>query len=424
MILRKDSGTGTEREQDENMMAMLKKITRRDVTRLFWWLVVLLPADAAAMCVRARREKGKILVLRVDALGDFVVWLDAARGTRALHPSAEITLLCNRTWQSLAEQAPYFDRTWAMDRKKFVTNPFYRFRLIAQVRRAGFSTLINPIWTRDFLWSDTLARASGIDERVCYSGDFSIITPALMRLVDSWYTRVIRSRAEPRQELERNADFLRALGATDFRAGLPALPRTPGLPEGLPEGDYYVLIPGAGKAYRQWPLEDYAQTARRLHERTGWAGVVIGAEQDRALGETLAADREAGVQNWAGRTSLSDLIRIIAGARLVVGSETGGLHIAAALAKPSVCILGGGHYGRYVPYRTETPDARPLPVAAAHPMPCFGCDWACIYKVPPDQPKPCIAGISAEAVWQAIEPLLPPKSAETHRLEESDPVGG
>lgn len=390
-------------------MTAILKITRRDVTRLLWWLLVLLPADTAAMCVRPRGGTGgtgRVLILRVDALGDFVVWLDAARGTRALYPSSEITLLCNRTWQALAEQTPLFDRVWSMDRKKFVTNPFYRFRLLAQVRRAGFSTLLNPIWTRDFLWSDTLARASGIAERVCYSGDHSIITPALMRLVDSWYTRVIRSRPAPRQELERNADFLRALGATDFLAGLPRLPQAPGRPEGFPQGDYYVLIPGAGKAYRQWPVGNYAQIARRLHARTGWTGIVIGAGQDQALGEQLAAEREAGVQNWAGRTSLPDLIRVIAGARLVVGSETSGLHIAAALAKPSVCILGGGHYGRYVPYRTELPVTHPLPVAAVHPMPCFGCDWACIYPAPPDQPKPCIANISTETVWQGIEALL------------------
>lgn len=390
-----------------DLLAMLTKVTRRDVTRLLWWLLVLLPVDTAAMCVRPRQGERKTLILRVDALGDFVVWLDAAQGTRALYPSSEITLLCNRTWQALAEQTPHFDQVWGMDRKRFVTDPFYRFRLVARVRRAGFSTLINPIFTRDFLWSDTLARASGVGERVCHSGDLSIITPLLMRLVDSWYTRVIHSRPEPRQELERNADFLRALGAADFRAGLSALPLTPGRPEGFPPGEYYVLIPGAGKAYRQWPLENYTQIARRLHARTGWTGIVIGAAQDRALGERLAADPEAGVQDWAGRTSLPDLIRVIAGARLVVGSETSGLHMAAALARPSVCVLGGGHYGRYVPYRTEIPVAHPLPIAASHPMPCFGCDWACIYQVPPDQPKPCIAGISTETVWQAVETLLP-----------------
>lgn len=394
----------------ENMMAMLKKITRRDVTRLLWWLLVLLPADTAAMCVRPRGgtgSAGKVLILRVDALGDFVVWLDAAQALRALYPSAEITLVGNRTWQALAEQAPAFDRVWGMDRKKFVTDPLYRFRFLARIRREGFSMLINPIWTRDFLWSDTLARASGIAERVCYSGDFSIITPILMRLVDSWYTRVIRARPAPRQELERNADFLRALGATDFRASLPPLPRMPGRPEGFPTGDYYVLVPGAGKAYRQWPLENYAQIARRLHDRMGWIGIVVGAGQDQPLGQRLEADGSAAVQNWAGRTSLPDLIRVIAGARLVVGSETSGLHIAAALTTPSVCIIGGGHYGRYIPYRTETPIAQPLPMAASHPMPCFGCNWACIYKVPPDQPKPCVAHISTETVWQTIEALLP-----------------
>jgi len=417
------------RLHQSNVMPIFK-ITRRDVTRLLAWFFVLLPFEAAARLTRRPKQvpgtRTKILILRPDALGDFIVWLDAARGMRALYPPEkyEITLLANQSWQALAEPMPWFDRVWGMDRKAFATNPIFRYRLLTRVRREGFAEVINPIWTRDFLWSDPVARVSGAPRRVCHDGDFSIITPSLMRLVNAWYTRIIRSRAEPRQELERNADFLRALGVTDFRAGLPDLPRTPGLPEGFPDGDYYVLIPGAGKAYRQWPLENYAQVARRMHERTGWAGIVIGAGQDHALGEQLAADREAGVQNWAGRTSLSDLIRVIAGAQLVVGSETSGLHMAAALAKPSVCVLGGGHYGRYVPYRTELPVTHPLPVAAVHPMPCFGCNWACIYKVPPDQPKPCIANISAETVWQAIEPLLPSESADPRTLKESGSAGG
>lgn len=353
------------------------------------------------------RRGEKILVVRLDALGDFVIWLDAARELRLLYPDAEITLLGNRSWQALAEQTGYFDRVWGMDRRRFVTDLRYRGRLLAQVRREGFDVLINPTFSRDFLWGDTLARVSGAGSRVCYHGDFSVIAPALMRLADAWYTRVVRSRPEICSELERNADFLRALGAEEFRAGLPRLPVFPGRPAGLPEGDYYVLVPGAGKEFRQWPVEHFSWLAQQLHARTGWTGIVVGSEQEQALGRRLEEEAGAPLQNWAGRTSLSDLIRVIANARLLVGNETSGLHIAAALGTPSVGLVGGGHYGRHVPYRPERPVRRPLPVITAHPMPCFGCDWQCIYNVPPGAPKPCIAGIAREDVWQAVQALLP-----------------
>jgi len=47
-----------------------------------------------------------------------------------------------------------------------------------------------------------------------------------------------------------------------------------------------------------------------------------------------------------------------------------------------------------------------LPLAAIHEMPCFGCNWQCIYPVPPEAPTPCIAGITVDTVWSAVQTAL------------------
>ena len=396
------------------MSRTTKQVLWRDLTRFLSWLLVLLPFDRAACRVRrplrAESAKVKVLILRPDALGDLVLWLDAAEALRALYPpdEYEITLLVNQNWQPLAETLPWFDAVWGMDRRRFATRPLYRYGYLKKVRQAGFDVVLNTVFVRDFLWSDPVVRVSGAPVRVGYHGDFSIITPALMTFADRWYTRIVRSRAGEVTELERNADFVRALGAGGYRAGVSRLPLTAPLPAGFPSGAYFLLVPGAGKDYRQWPAAGFAEIARRLCRERGWTGVVVGTAADAALGAQIiaAAGAEAPVENWAGRTTLAEIARVAAGAALVVSNETSTVHVAAAVGTPAVSVTGGGHFGRYVPYRPETPVRQPLPVTASHPMPCFGCNWQCIYPVPPGTPTPCIARITVEAVWSAVQEAL------------------
>ena len=115
--------------------------------------------------------------------------------------------------------------------------------------------------------------------------------------------------------------------------------------------------------------------------------------------------------NWVGRTSLPGLAAVLAHAELLVGNETSAIHVAAAVGTPAVCILGGGHYGRFMPYLVEQRDGRPLPVAAVHRMGCFGCDWRCVYHPPREAPVPCIEQLTVEDVWAAVHGVLLQKRA-------------
>jgi ADP-heptose:LPS heptosyltransferase len=87
-------------------------------------------------------------------------------------------------------------------------------------------------------------------------------------------------------------------------------------------------------------------------------------------------------------------------ARIVISNDTGPAHIAAAVAVPVVCILGGGHYGRFMPYRVEAPTASNLlPIAVSVELDCFGCNWACVYQRGPTEPMRCIKEVTVDHVW-------------------------
>lgn len=360
---------------------------------------------------RPARGRNKILILKLDAIGDFVLWLDMAKELRALFPAGthEIVLLGNRAWVSLAEKLPYFDEVWPLDRPRFVRDIGYRYRMLRRVRTAGFRTILHPSFSREFLQGDSIVRFSGAPERIGSKGDCSNIRPSLKRISDRWYTRLVPATSAPLMELERNAEFLRGLGLHDFRANIPAWPVPTGpspLLSAPEEARYYVLFPGSLVAMKQWPVDQFAEVARRVHRDTGWTGVVCGGPGERELGERLLLLSGVPMKNLAGETSLPDLVDVIAGARLLVGNDTSGVHIAASVSIPSVCILGGGHYGRFLPYRLEVETSRPLPIVVAHRMECYQCNWECIHRPSKGEPAPCIRDIPADAVWDAVRTIL------------------
>ena len=85
---------------------------------------------------------------------------------------------------------------------------------------------------------------------------------------------------------------------------------------------------------------------------------------------------------------------MLADCALAVGVETSLAHIASALGVPQVIVLGGGHFGRFMPvHRTTT--------AVILPLECFACNWFCRYEKPY-----CIRSIRPQTVAQAVERAL------------------
>ncbi len=354
---------------------------------VFDWLVFFFRRRAAV-----QRDK-KVLILRLDAIGDFVIWLAAAKEIRALYSGYHITLLGNDLWTGLAERLPWFDDVWPLNRKRFFMNPLYRFRMMRTIQHEGFRIALNAVYSRDFLVSDVCIRASGASTRIGFVGNAENSTPWQKRIGDTWYTELIPSG--PKHQLDQDADFARHLGS-NYSARLPELPRFP-LPKGFIVKDFYVIIPGAGHEMRQWPVGNFLEIARRVYNKSGFTAVLCGGSREIDLGRSFLNNADFPVMDFVGRTSLVDLAAVIAHARFLIGNDTGAIHIAVATSTPSVCIFGGAHPGRYIPY----PPALNAPLRAVmHPMDCFNCEWHCVYDA--SRVVPCINNISVDDVWKEM----------------------
>jgi ADP-heptose:LPS heptosyltransferase len=372
--------------------------------------LLLVCVDRFCIVIPLKAHTGRptrVLLVRPDALGDFILWLDAAKEIRKIYPAGdyEITLLGNSIWSPLAEGMSCFDRIWLIQRRAYLNNPFYRLKLIRRVRSAGFSKAVLVTCSREIL-GDSIIRMSGAPERIGSSGDLANMTKWQKRISDSWYTRLVPVPGLSFMELGCNAEFVRGLGSEDFRAGIPELHFPRVIPADLQGKEYYVVFPGAGPPDRRWPVQNFSMLSSLIYRATGWVGVICGGRGEESIATALTENCDAPLFNLAGQTSLPDLISVIAGARLLIGNETGAIHIAAAVSTPSVCILGGGHYGRFMPYRPERTTSRPLPYVVARNMDCFGCNWRCIYKVARGTAAPCVDGVSVDMAWEGVSSIL------------------
>jgi ADP-heptose:LPS heptosyltransferase len=381
------------------------------------WYAAQLGADSFLTLARIGAPKAeRVLVVRLDAIGDMVLWLDAGRALSEHYRSRgqRIYLVANSAWAAWIQEMGIFDEVIALDRNKYEKDLAYRCRLGLRIRKLRTSLAIQPTYSREWLLGDSVMRISGAPKRIGSSGNSN--TQRLQRrIADYWYTDLIPCEPGDCMELVRNAEFVRGAVGLNYKAAVPDLRAAAAswrepieLTAILSDRKYYVFFPGASWEGRQWPAENFVEVANRLYHETGWLGVLCGGPGDQPVASRIVSSSNSALVNLAGRTTLSELTAVIRNAQLLLTNETSAVHIGAALGRPTVCILGGGHYGRFMPYSVVERGDRPLPTAVTHIMPCFGCNWQCKYPVPKGDAVPCIQQITVPDVWKMILAVLSP----------------
>lgn len=291
---------------------------------------------------------GRILVLKLDHIGDFLVSVEALCRLRETWPQAHITLVCDPVNYDLAltlgiftevTKFRFFDESF--ENNKGVSKNEYRRRCagIAALGLGHFDVAIDL--RHDF---DTRPCLNHIDTkfRVGYakSGDLSPTAPVL----DLALTEI--SPDSPEQlHAETRINMLVALVIDTFapRSTRQIARLVDSTWKGKPFKDrrYIVIAPFARSANRTWPLENFIALASQLIADHDFGVVAVGsaAEREQVALFCHALPPEAWV-NHAGEP-LADLPNLVGGASLYIGNDTGGTHLAALLGVPTLCVYGG-----------------------------------------------------------------------------------
>lgn len=372
-------------------------------------------------------SRKKVIITRPDGIGDLILFSDALTGLRRLFPdnTHEITLVVSQQIGDLTQGLNGADKILPVNRIRFLTDPFYRWRFLRQIRQEGYDVALNPVNSRVAMLEDAIIRSTGAPVRVAWKGNLDNMTALAKRIADRCYTELFDGQDDSLMELERNAQFVRKLGLKDFEGALPKI-RVPEawlrssaeiLAAAGITGSYGILVPGTGPPpERSWPPRRYGDLAVRLLNLGLDHIVITGGEADAKLAEeVIACTRKDEVHNLAGKTSLGVLAGCMKGAKFVVGSDTGAVHLASALGVPTVCILGGAFPGRFFPYRSgkglESPLSMDVDSAGAGPLVVTsreGCHcprWNCSHIKWTGGTFPCILDVQVDDVVDGLIPL-------------------
>jgi ADP-heptose:LPS heptosyltransferase len=172
----------------------------------------------------------------------------------------------------------------------------------------------------------------------------------------------------------------------------------------VPETPYVVLNPGSNERGRRWPFQRYFSLAEHLIGR-GYRVVFVGSG-DEAPGEVERAllEDNPGIVDLYGKTSLPEVMDIMRGAAAIVSNDTGPAHLAIGLGRPTVVVVGGGHFGSFVPYPEGV--APKTARFVYQEMPCYHCFWRCWKRADRADPFPCIEAVDEKQVRDALDELL------------------
>lgn len=365
-----------------------------------WWLFRILDLIVAAWPV-LRRRRG-LLVVRMDGIGDMVLFRAALDHYATVFnvPSSEITVVGCHSWRSVAETLFADYRVITLNEHKFARQPFYRFWMGLRVRSLAPDTVISDAYFRRALMADSLVWMSGARTKIASLPYISERTRSEFTYYLSLVDRVIDTGAYPAHEITRHFRFLSAVAGREISPQPPSLSWRDLSPAVAADGPYIVLNPGSNEFGRRWPFEKYMDVAARARG-AGYRVVIVGAGGERPLTDQTFPTDDRGIIDLIGKTDLPTLLDILKHAAGVVSNDTGPAHLAIGLGSPTVVVIGGGHFGCFVPYPD---DAKPERVAfLSHKMDCYHCFWACDKRAVDTDAFPCVSEISVDAVWGAVE---------------------
>jgi lipopolysaccharide heptosyltransferase I len=275
-------------------------------------------------------------------------------------PEAKISWLINSEYAEIIESHPCLDEVIRFDRGCFRSKNLWRgavreiFSLWGKLRGGRFDLVID---LQGLLRSGLMAAATGADVRLGLSD--------ARELGGLFYTHRVQLKNTDVHAVDRYMRCLERLGINskkneerDFSLGVEAKASKEIeqlLAEaGVKENEKFVLVvPGARWESKRWAIEKFAEVIDGIRAEMSLGCVLVGANNERQLCERLARMCEPEPVNLAGQTSLVQLGALVNRGELVLGHDSGTIHLAVAMNKPLVCIVGPTDPKRTGPYGRE-----------------------------------------------------------------------
>ena len=301
------------------------------------------------------RQFERILIVKPSSLGDVVHALPVLHGLRQRYPNARIDWLIAPLFAPLVEGHADIDELVLFDRSRYgrmLRNPracrdFVLF--LQRLRRRRYDLVVD---LQGLFRSGFLARATGAATRIGFR--------YAREMAWLFYNHRIPAIDGDEHAVDRNYRVSRLLGFEDVavrfnleiddaaRAGARAMLRHVGLDDAR---SVVAVVPGARWATKVWSRGRFANVIDRLEQESAARCVLLGSSGETELCGDIASQCAVVPADLSGRTSLREMAAIIASVGAVLCHDSGVMHIAVALERPLVCLMGPTNPARTGPYR-------------------------------------------------------------------------
>ena len=300
-----------------------------------------------------REDIKRILVVKLDHIGDFITALPAIRRLKQHFPSATIHVMAARGARAFAATEPcvdgfiefeFYHARSSLGQKDLTEDDYaglharlvpYGFDLAIDLRKhSDTREVLKHVPARFFAGFDFMGQFTFLDVALEWEGDKNLhrkrshVTDDLINLVEAVGTAASEDRnrlTEPVWPAAALPDFLDDAARALFTKPVVA------------------IHPGVGTVMRQWPAEHFAALVDLLTETDGVNAVLVGGPDEVELSQEVLDKivRRDGVVSLTGKTSLAELTQLLACCALYVGNNSGPKHIAAAIGVPTIGVHSG-----------------------------------------------------------------------------------
>ncbi len=290
------------------------------------------------------REFNNILIIKPSSLGDVVRCLPVLAGLRKRYCSARISWLIRPDCAAVLENSPHLDELIEFDRRHYgrigrhhsVRIDFLGF--LNYLRKKHFDLIIDlqGLFRSGFIsWCSFAPVRIGFAQAREFAPVFYTHRVNLPRksehVVDSYWRF-----AEKLGFGELDKTFEVSINPEDDLAGQEILKQH--LPS---DNKFMVMLPGGTESAKRWSASNFAGLAELISSRYDITPVLLGAgSRERDIARQIVNESNCCVIDLVDRTDLARATAILKRASLVVGNDSGPLHIAAALDVAVIGIYG------------------------------------------------------------------------------------
>lgn len=267
----------------------------------------------------------KILAVRNDRFGEFLLNIPAFKALKQSFSEAKLTVVVNPCAQELAQGIDSIDEIIVWENKKHKFSEILRFSKQLKSKKFDLCVIFNP--SCEF---NIIGFLAGIPMRVGYARKWDFLLTH--KIEDKKYLG-------EKHEIEYNLELVNLIGVKSKDTSLSLKVEDNGLFDEFAIGKTIVIHPWTSDPLKQWPIENFVELAKELTRGLNLKVIIVGGKEEFIKSQKYFVNLNNNIINLTGKTTLKELAVLLKKSKLIISGDSGPVHLSSAVGTPVIAIF-------------------------------------------------------------------------------------